>query len=494
MAIASLAVHASVPMVCAQEGASGDSSGVSGVPASKDIQTQLQDLQRALDEAVLTNSAVRTELNEARDSYDNDSWLNEQRAASVMSLVNDVLADASQRVNLYGDGSMMGWSDGFHLSSADGQFRLNIGGLMQTQFMSRWQGTDATSGFGQYDEWRYGFGVSRTQLSFDGHAFGRGLTYLVELGWGRNDPYNHTSNANQMTPRMWDAWVAFQLNSETKIKLGQFMLPFTKEAIIKSPYQMAIFPSLVEYRMGLERSQGVELDWKSNDRHFSLTVSNGSAALLQGLIFGSEDPTPPLSALGSDTLYSVTMRHEWKLLGEWDQFDQFTSPPGSERGVLIGVAGHRQNTESNSPVPVGGFPPGIFWGVTADMVMQFDGASLFGAVIYERVLDISVALPRLNLLAFVAQGSTYVTNQTELFARWESGGPDREAIAGGDHLQILTVGMNHYMDGQDLKFTADLGFSFGEVSGFMANTQAGWITDVRRRNQVLVRTQLQLMF
>ena len=257
---------------------------------------------------------------------------------------------------------------------------------------------------------------------------------------------------------------------------------------------MTVFPSLVEYRMGLERSQGVELDWKTDDRHFLLTVSNGSAALLQGFLFGNDDPTPPLSALGSDTLYSVTMRYEWKLLGEWDQFDQFTSPPGSERGILIGLAGHRQNTESNSPVPVGGFPPGVFWGVTADAVMQFDGASLFGAVIYERVLDISVALPRLNLLAFVAQGSTYITNQTELFARWESGGPDREAIAGGDHLQILTVGMNHYVDGQDLKFTADLGFSFGEVSGFMANTQAGWIADVRRRNQVLIRTQLQLMF
>ena len=126
-------------------------------------------------------------------------------------------------------------------------------------------------------------------------------------------------------------------------------------------------------------------------------------------------------------------------------------------------------------------------------MMQFDGASLFGAVIYERLRDFSPILPRVNLLAFVGQASTYITNQTELFARWEAGGPDRD-ILGGDHLKILSVGFNHYIDGQDLKVTADLGFSFGEISGIMANPQAGWLTDSRRRNQMLLRTQLQLMF
>ena len=66
--------------------------------------------------------------------------------------------------------------------------------------------------------------------------------------------------------------------------------------------------------------------------------------------------------------------------------------------------------------------------------------------------------------------------------------------SGGDRLQILTVGMNHYLDGQDMKITADLGFSFGEVSQFMANTETGWIGDLERRDQVVFRTQLQLMF
>ena len=488
LAIGCISVHACCAIVTAQ---------------SAGFQEQLNDLHQSLEEAKLANKTVRLELDETRDSLNNDQWLTEERAASVMTLVHDVLADSNERVNLYGDGTMMGWNDGFHMTSADGRFQLNIGGLLQSQFIGRWQGVNSTNS-NTYDEWRYGIGVSRTQLNFGGHAFGRGLSYYMEFGWGSADPYNLTAQGGFYIPRMLEAWIAFQLNSETKVRVGQFSLPFTKEGLIQSPYQMAVTSTLVELRMGLEQSQGVEVDWKSDDRHFSLVLSNGSPAMFQGPLWLNWGPgfagnpawnaTPPWPALQRDTLYAITMRHEWKLLGDWDQFDQFTSPPGSERGVLIGLAGHRQNNELDSPDAIGGFPDGVFWGVTADIMMQFDGASLYGAVIYERIRDINlITLPTLNALAFVVQGSTYVTNQTELFARWESGGPDREVV-GGDHLQILTLGMNHYMDGQDLKFTADIGFSFGEVSGVMANTESGWIADTRRRDQVVLRTQLQLMF
>ncbi len=459
---------------------------------SADIQVQLQELRREINDAKTANEAVRIALDEAKGTHYNDNWINEQRASEIMSIVQDVLEDSTSRANLTDDGAMMGWKNGFHLSSSDGTFRLNVGGLIQTQFMGRWWGVN-TNDQTSYDQWNDGFGVSRTQLNFDGHAFEKGITYHMEFGWSRNDPYNLTGSTEQMTPRMWDTWIAFKLNSEVSIKVGQFALPFTKEAMIEAPYQMAVFSSLIEYRMGMEHSQGVQLEYKKDDERFIAMVSNGSPALFQAALWRATDPTPPWSALTKDTLYSFTLRHEKKILGDWDQFDQYTSPPGSERGVVIGLAGHRQNTERDSPLPIGGFPDGIMWGVTGDIMMQFDGASLFGSIIYERVLDFSFTVPRINLLSFVVQGSTYLTNQTELFARWESGGPDREVI-GGDHLQILTVGVNHYIDGQDVKFTADLGFSFGEISSTMANTQAGWAPDLRRRNQLLLRTQLQLMF
>ena len=450
---------------------------------------QLEELRYALDRAELANSAVRKELDEAR-ARSSDDWLSQQRVETITELVQDVIADSDSRLALQGSGAMMGWSDGFRLASADGQFLLNIGGVSQTRFFARWQGLQGDLN-PNYDRWRAGFSMPRTQLKFGGHAFGRGLEYYLETGWGYYDPSNFTTDVNLMALRLWDAWVKFRLTPEIGLKIGQFNLPFTRETLVRPPYHLAIEKTNVDFRMGLGNAAGVQLDWANHDRRFLLALSNGSGALFH--VLGQVDPVAPLAAFAEDTLYSITMRHEWKLLGDWDQFKQFTSPPGSERGLLIGLAGHRQNKERDFSDPSGGFPDGAFWGITGDVSMQFDGASLFGAIIYQRVTDFNLANPRANWLAAVVQGSTYITNKTELYARWEGGGADR-SIFGSNKLNLVTLGFNHYFDGQDMKFSSDIGFSLGEVSAVMANTITGWSTDTSQRDQAVLRTQLQLMF
>jgi hypothetical protein len=455
----------------------------------RDVLDQLETLRHSLDQAESANSAVRKELDEAL-VRSTDDWLSRQRVETITALVQDIIADSDARLSLQGSGAMMGWSDGFHLASADGRFLLNIGGVAQTRYHFRWQGLQGERNSG-YDKWRGGFGIPRTQLKFGGHAFGRGLEYYLETGWGYYDPKNVTADVNLMVLRLWDAWVKFRLTPEVGLKIGQFNLPFTRETLVRPPYHLAIEKTNIDFRMGLGNSTGVELDWANHDRRFLLALSNGSGALFH--VLGQVDPVAPLAAFSRDTLYSVTMRHEWKLLGDWDQFKQFTSPPGSERGLLIGLAGHRQNKERDFNDDTGGFPDGAFWGITGDVSMQFDGASLFGAIIYQRVTDFNLSNPRVNWLAAVVQGSTYISNKTELFARWEGGGPDRD-VFGGNNLHLVTLGFNHYLDGQDLKFSTDIGFSLGEVSAVMANTLTGWTTDTSQRDQALFRTQLQLMF
>ena len=61
-------------------------------------------------------------------------------------------------------------------------------------------------------------------------------------------------------------------------------------------------------------------------------------------------------------------------------------------------------------------------------------------------------------------------------------------------MELVTVGFNHYVDGQDLKISADIGFDFGEVTQFMTNDITGWEYDSHRRDQAVFRSQLQLMF
>ena len=458
-----------------------------------DFHHQLDSLRQDLLEAKAANRAVRHELDGALEQYFNEDELTEARAVAIANLVEQVLLDSDTRMSLQGGRPMIGWNNGFYMASADSRFSLNIGGLSQSRFFARWEGVDPNNSANIYDQWLYSFGQHRTELNFSGHVFNKGLEYYLSTGWGRYDPNNLTADTQFMTWRLWEAWLKFKFNQGLSVKLGTFELPFTRESLIQSPYQLAVDKSVLDYRLGLSTTTGVQWTWASDESRFKLALSNGSGAMFHFALWSAQDPTPPLAAMQKDTSYSVTMRHEWKLLGGWEQFNQFTSPPGSERGILLGIAGHRQNTERDSALPLNELPDGNWWAVTGDLSMQFDGASLFAAVIYERIKDFAPNALKQNWLAFVLQGGTYITNQTELFARYETGSSDVPSF-GDPELQIITAGLNHYIDGQDLKFTADIGFSLGEVSLVMSNSQTGWYHDRRQNDQVVLRTQLQFMF
>ena len=61
------------------------------------------------------------------------SWLSEQRADEVRLLVHDVLSDADTRASLQGSGAQSGYDGGFFIASDNGNFKLKIGGLLQTR-------------------------------------------------------------------------------------------------------------------------------------------------------------------------------------------------------------------------------------------------------------------------------------------------------------------------------------------------------------------------
>ena len=468
------------------------SSPVSAQPSTQETQDQLNSLVQQLNRVEAVHAEVRLELDAAQADL-NDGWLDDQRAAQVASLVQDILNDADTRTNLRGDGMMMGWSNGFFLASADGRHRLNISGMMQMRYLGSWISKPSNPA---QPELQSGFDIPRVIFNIDGSIPYANMEYFIQTGWGRLDPDNMTDIDDVVGVRLWEAWTKIKVTDDMSLKVGQFKLPFTRETLVDASRQLAIEKTLIDHRMGLEISTGVELIWANRDRRFFLAYTNGSGAMLWASPFMFNEPTamPPWAAINLDTSYSFTLRHEWKLSGGWEQFNQFTSPPGSGKGLLLGIAGHRQNLERDSTDTGGGFADGSMWGMTADASYLFDGASFFVAGTYHHIKDFNTSGPQdLNWMGIVAQGGTYISNSTELFGRFEAGGTSNGAL-GGEAVQILTVGMNHYLDGQDLKVSADVGFSFGEVPGTMENSLTGWRTDNEVRDQVVVRTQLQVMF
>jgi hypothetical protein len=96
-------------------------------------------------------------------SQNGDKWLTEERAAEIKSLVKDVLADSETRTSLQGSGATSGYNNGFFISSADGNFKLNLSLLAQARFTWNYQpgeniSPDSNNGTG----WRFNMGIRKS--------------------------------------------------------------------------------------------------------------------------------------------------------------------------------------------------------------------------------------------------------------------------------------------------------------------------------------------
>jgi hypothetical protein len=330
-------------------------------------------------------------------------------------------------------------------------------------------------------------------LNFSGHIFDRDTTFLVQAGFGYIDP-NAILPSIRITERIWDAWIKFKLSETWSAKVGVFMLPFTRESLVSDQYQLAVDRSLIDYRLGLARSQGIEFTWARDSTRVFLATSKGSPSL-RGIPLAQNNPTPPWPALGQDTDWSVTGRAEFLLEGSWRQFNQFTSPPGSEKGAMWGIALHAQNGERTGQA--GRKQDQV--GVTTDISIHLDGMTFFASGTFHNQKNLAAIIPNGDWVGYVVQASTYMTDTTEYFIRYESGGVMQDSLGNND-VNILTNGINWYLDGQGLKITSDFGWSFGEISGgangapSMSNNMVGWRTSVNQNAEWLFRTQLQLAF
>jgi hypothetical protein len=456
-----------------------------GAVRADDIQQQLDLLRGRLDAVQQDTSEMRDSLDDLKAESEKD-WMTEERADEIRLLVHDVLADADARTSLVGDGVLGGWSDGFFLASSDGRFKLTIGGLMQERFLMNYQKDGFVS---SSDRWRGGLENTRTRLDIGGYIFDRDTSFYVQAGWGYLDPNALSGNPLlRIGARLWDSWIKFKLNEQWSAKVGVFMLPFTRESLVSDKYQMAVDRSLMDYRLGLARSQGIEFTWAHENKRVFLSTTNGSITL-NGIPAGAGNPTPPWGALQQDAEWAFTARAEFLLEGNWAQFKQFTSPMGSEQATMVGIAVHGQQGERTG----GGGPKQDQYGVTADLSMNFDGMSFFLSGTMHNQKNVSAAIPNADWVGYLAQASTYMTDKTELFMRFEGGGV-RQNSMGGDDVHILTTGVNWYLDGQGLKVTSDVGWSLGEISTGMQNWMVGWRATTEQNSQWLFRTQLQLAF
>ena len=190
--------------------------------------------------------------------------------------------------------------------------------------------------------------------------------------------------------------------------------------------------------------------------------------------------------------WSLAGRFEYKIAGTWDQFMDSSSFRGEEFGAMVGISGMGQQF-----ITAGNFnQPKKVYGVTADVTVDFGGASLFASAVWQNFED--TAGDKTNPYGFNVQGGYFVTDDIELFGRYEyirydvpNQGNDNNIFNG------FTLGANYFFAKEACKFTVDWSMNlngFGSTNGGSQGLAGlGW-TDSNEKDQWVLRAQMQLMF
>ena len=398
-----------------------------------------------------------------------DNWLTEHRAQEIRAIVGDVLADADTRASLLQDEMTAGWSNHFFLASPDGRFRLQLEGQMQFRWV--WSFHD------EADRHKNGFELTRTKLGFRGHLFNRDLTYFVRGVFSRE--------GGDLV--LEDAWVRYHLDDRFSLRFGQFKLPFNREQLVSSARQLAVERSLVNQSHNIGRSQGLELMYLDGPTRINVAVSDGGTDNVAGSVFVQSNPLNSPALADDLAELAVTARIESLIKGSWEQFDDFTSPPGEASGLLLGAAVHFHSGESGSAAD-----EDEWYAVTADASFEWAGANAFAAFSYHFIDDPTFG--KVNTWGLVVQGGAFFTSKFEAFLRFEFGNLDFDFLPTTD-LMLVTVGGNYYFDGHDLKLTADIGVGIDIVDFAWDSDIAGWRIDADGAEpQVVSRIQFQMLF
>ncbi len=392
----------------------------------------------------------------------------------------ELIANADERSSLLAAG---GGHDGtFHLASADGNYRLNFEG--QIQFRYNFNIRDNK----EYNAVEQGFQARRTRLFFSGNVINENLTFLVSGDFGQQDGSGFAPGG---TFTLRDAVARYQLDNGVGISWGQMRVPLNREEMVDSRYQLAADRSVANEWYNADYSQGIAFDYQEEDWRTVFAFDNGART-------ANTDFTP--STTEAD--YAFTGRFEYKFAGDWDRFQDFTSFRGSDYAGMFGVAGHfQQSGNTNAPTDV----DVDLFAYTADVSVEADGWNFFAAFMgrYTQFKALGASDVDFNDFAIVAQGGFFVSDQLEVFARYDVLIPDGDRTL-DDNFNTITGGVNYYFvpESHAAKLTADVQVFLDDqpntdmnaaVTSFAPNTGIGLLADTQD-SQVNFRLQMQLLF
>ena len=349
------------------------------------------------------------------------------------------------------------------LQISGGDASLQVTGYMQYRYAAI-----ASDGFANNEDIANGFTQSRIRLGVKGEISDR-FNYVLGLG---------LSSGNAV---LLDGNIGIKLNDASKLKVGQFVVQYSREQNVSASRQNAVERSITHSFFTLGRTQGVEYAWQNDDFRFKGALTDGARAL----------NTPINSSAEAD--FAVTGRLEWKPEGSWSQFNDMQGWRGGEHGLMFGAAAHYQSTQDTFGTTGGQTALDDQLGLTADVSAEFSGGGLIAAWYYQ---DRETAAGSFSENGLLLQGSVFANDTTELFARWDAVIVDDDRSANAEDLHTLTSGVTFFFipESHAAKLTLDVQYVLNDLNDSPLSSSDSRTIINSSESQVALRGQLQIRF
>jgi len=376
---------------------------------------------------------------------------------------------------------MAGWNKGFFLASPDGNFKLNVSGFMQVRYTFNHANKTRENGGGipTNTPYKRGFENANTWLDFSGNVVDPSWTYHIRGNFANDGIGEMALTFASISKDFGNGW---------SVTAGQFRGPWLRETLVDDPYQLGVDRSVMNDYFTQGFDQGIQVGYEADAFRVNGFFGDGvlSGVQVSGLNIGSATSNSPWQA--TPTNYAVAARGEYKISGDWAQFDDFTSRRGEEAGMMVGLAGVAERGNANS-----NFPNTVAYGFTADFSWEMNGANLFASFVWLSTNGGAVT-QKTKPWGFNVQGGYFVTDDIEIFGRYEIINYKLTGNVGGDSDKYngLSFGANYFF-ADNVKGT--VGWSSNFKSFGSSNFDSGFREDVNgAKNQWALRGQLQLLF
>jgi len=350
---------------------------------------------------------------------------------------------------------------GLRFTSDDGNFLVHPFTLVQIRNVTNIR-EDAKAGGGTDTE--NGFEIRRMQLGADGNLFSPDITFRIFIQTERSGG----------EAELFDAWLKYHFHDTPfYIEGGQFKSPFAHEQMIYDRTMMAADRTLTDDILadGEAFSTGVMGIFDNDDGlRAKLQLTNGYGT--NDVNF--EDPPARPASFGLGT------REEFKFMGNWRDYDQFTSL-GDSQDLLVGGVGADWSQAH----------PANLVRETADVQWNHGQLGIYGGYIGLYTAHNGAAGDTFDYGPILQVSYLLDPRHLELFGRFDYLKFDGKEFPAGTNTNVdeITAGMNYYFYGQNLKLTTDATYL---PNGAPVDDNGSGVLVNSGKGEVVLRVQMQL--